>query len=52
MGKPPFDAKALPMAGYEEMRRITREVEPPKPSWRLSTVVIFKDRESTPMHAN
>jgi serine/threonine protein kinase/tetratricopeptide (TPR) repeat protein len=37
-GKPPFDAKTLASAGYEEMRRIIREVEPPKPSSRLSTV--------------
>ncbi|MBL9160932.1 MAG: serine/threonine protein kinase [Verrucomicrobiales bacterium] len=37
-GKPPFDAKSLLSAGYEEMRRIIREVEPPKPSSRLSTV--------------
>jgi len=37
-GKPPFDAKTLAAAGYEEMRRIIREVEPPRPSSRLSTV--------------
>jgi tetratricopeptide (TPR) repeat protein len=37
-GKPPFDAKTLASAGYEEMRRIIREVEPPKPSSRLSTM--------------
>ena len=34
-GKPPFDAKSLASAGYEEMRRIIREVEPLKPSTRL-----------------
>ncbi len=39
VGKPPFDAKSLASAGHEEMRRIIREVEPPKPSSRLSTVV-------------
>jgi tetratricopeptide (TPR) repeat protein len=38
-GKPPFDAKTLLSAGYEEMRRIIREVEPPKPSTRLNTLV-------------
>ncbi len=38
-GKPPFDAKSLLSAGYDEMRRIIREVEPPRPSSRLSTVV-------------
>src|SRR5665213_657601 len=37
-GKPPFDSKSLAAAGYEEMRRIIREVEPPRPSTRLSTV--------------
>ena len=37
VGKPPFDSKSLISAGYEEMRRIIREVEPVKPSSRLST---------------
>jgi eukaryotic-like serine/threonine-protein kinase len=37
-GKPPFDTKSLVSAGYEEMRRIIREVEPPKPSSRLGSV--------------
>ena len=37
-GTPPFDAKSLISAGYEEMRRIIREVEPPKPSSRVSTM--------------
>ena len=39
VGKPPFDAKSLVSAGYEEMRRIIREVEPVKPSSRLGTIV-------------
>jgi eukaryotic-like serine/threonine-protein kinase len=39
VGKPPFDGKSLASAGYEEMRRIIREVEPVKPSSRLSTIV-------------
>jgi serine/threonine protein kinase len=38
VGKPPFDAKSLVSAGHDEMRRIIREVEPPKPSSRLSTI--------------
>jgi eukaryotic-like serine/threonine-protein kinase len=38
-GKPPFDATFLLSAGYEEMRRIIREVEPPKPSAKLRTVI-------------
>jgi serine/threonine protein kinase len=37
-GKPPFDTRTLVSAGYDEMRRIIREVEPPKPSTRLHTV--------------
>ncbi|MFV2070100.1 MAG: serine/threonine protein kinase, partial [Pirellulales bacterium] len=37
-GKPPFDGKSLISAGYEEMRRIIREDEPPKPSSRVSTI--------------
>jgi eukaryotic-like serine/threonine-protein kinase len=37
-GKPPFDAHSLASAGYEEMRRIIREVEPVKPSSRISTM--------------
>ena len=35
-GKPPFDSKTLISAGYDEMRRIIREDEPPKPSTRLT----------------
>jgi|GEM_PF-1078382 len=38
-GRPPFDSETLASAGYDEMRRIIREVEPPRPSSRLSTVV-------------
>jgi serine/threonine protein kinase len=37
-GTTPFDAEALRRAGYDEMRRIIREDEPPKPSTRLSTL--------------
>ncbi len=37
-GKPPFDAKSLASAGHQEMCRIIREVEPPKPSSRLGTI--------------
>jgi eukaryotic-like serine/threonine-protein kinase len=35
-GKTPFDAKALLAAGLDEMRRTIREVEPVKPSTRLT----------------
>ncbi|MGI9244297.1 MAG: protein kinase domain-containing protein, partial [Verrucomicrobiales bacterium] len=37
-GKPPFDSKSLMSAGYDEMRRIIREEDPPKPSLRLGTI--------------
>ena len=37
-GTPPFDSDTLKEAGFDEMRRIIREDEPPKPSDRLSTL--------------
>jgi serine/threonine protein kinase len=37
-GTTPFDARGLVEAGYGEIRRIIREVEPPKPSTRVSTM--------------
>ncbi|MCH8924268.1 MAG: hypothetical protein IIA67_14105 [Planctomycetes bacterium] len=37
-GSTPFDSQALKDAGYDEMRRIIREDEPPKPSARISTL--------------
>ena len=43
-GRPPFDPKELLEKGYDEMRRIVRSVDPPKPSTRLSTL---KDDELT-----
>ncbi len=36
--KPPFDAKRLVEAGLEEVCRIIRDEEPPRPSTRLSTL--------------
>ena len=38
VGQPPFNVRSLASAGYEEIRRVIREVEPVKPSSRLSTV--------------
>src|SRR6185436_531845 len=35
-GRTPFDEKELMKAGFDEMRRIIREVEPMKPSTRLT----------------
>lgn len=37
-GQPPFDPKSLVRAGVEEIRRIIREVEPPRPSTRVLTL--------------
>jgi tetratricopeptide (TPR) repeat protein len=37
-GTTPFDPERLRTAGYDEMRRIIREEEPPKPSTRISTL--------------
>ncbi len=37
-GRTPFDADSLKNAGFDEMRRIIREDEPPRPSARLSTL--------------
>jgi eukaryotic-like serine/threonine-protein kinase len=38
-GKPPFDPQTLAQSGLDEIRRTIREVEPLKPSTRLSTMV-------------
>ncbi|HEV8061686.1 MAG TPA: serine/threonine-protein kinase [Gemmataceae bacterium] len=37
-GTTPFDKERFKEAGYDELRRIIREEEPPKPSTRISTV--------------
>jgi serine/threonine protein kinase/Tfp pilus assembly protein PilF len=37
-GTTPFDRKRLQQAAYDEIRRIIREEEPPRPSTRLSTL--------------
>jgi tetratricopeptide (TPR) repeat protein/tRNA A-37 threonylcarbamoyl transferase component Bud32 len=37
-GTTPFDSETLKQAGYDEMRRMIREDEPPRPSTRLSTM--------------
>jgi serine/threonine-protein kinase len=37
-GTTPFDSETLKKAGYDEIRRIIREDEPPRPSVRLSTM--------------
>ncbi len=37
-GRLPFDPKTLQQSGLDEIRRIIREVEPPRPSTNLSTL--------------
>src|SRR5262249_53952253 len=37
-GTTPFDKERFREAGYDEVRRILREEEPPKPSTRISTL--------------
>jgi len=49
----PFDAKELRSAAYDEIRRIIRETDPPKPSTRLSTLGdmlsdVAKHRQANP----
>jgi len=39
-GKMPFDTKKLLEAGLDEIRRVIREEEPPRPSTRLSTLEV------------
>ena len=43
-GAPPFDQKSLLSAGYDEMRRIIAEDEPPKPSTRLRSTTTGQAR--------
>ncbi len=53
-GLTPFDAKQLRQAGLDEIRRIIREDEPPRPSTRVSTLTaanltkIAKQRDAEP----
>jgi serine/threonine protein kinase len=52
-GTTPFEKERLHQAGYDEMRRIIREEEPPKPSTRISTLgqagsTVSAQRQSDP----
>jgi tetratricopeptide (TPR) repeat protein len=38
VGSLPFDLRSLRRAGFDEIRRIIREVDPPKPTTRLSSL--------------
>jgi WD40 repeat protein/serine/threonine protein kinase len=52
-GTTPFEGARLRQAGYDEIRRIIREEEPPKPSTRISTLgqaasTVSDNRQSDP----
>jgi WD40 repeat protein len=54
-GTTPFDSEALRRAAYDEVRRIIREEEPPKPSTRLSSLgasraTVSTNRRADPRH--
>jgi serine/threonine protein kinase len=49
-GQPPFDAGTLLNAGYDEMRRMIREVEPPRPSVRLTGLTLEQGQTLTTAH--
>ena len=46
-GAPPFDSKSLLSAGYDEMRRIIAEEEPPKPSTRLTETQATESKQGS-----
>ena len=47
-GTTPFDKERFKQAAYDEIRRIIREEEPPKPSTRLSRSRRTRCRRSRP----
>jgi WD40 repeat protein/serine/threonine protein kinase len=52
-GTPPLDEERLRRVGYDELRRLIREEEPPRPSTRISTlgpaaVTVSANRQSDP----
>ena len=47
-GAPPFDQKSLLSAGYDEMRRIIAEEEPPKPSTKATETQAMSGGKSSP----
>lgn len=55
-GSTPFEARNLLSMAYDEMRRVIREVEPPKPSTRLDTLAhqtlsnVAGHRQTDPRH--
>jgi serine/threonine protein kinase len=56
-GTTPFDQETLRKAALDEVRRIIREQEPPRPSTRLSTLgeastTVSANRQADPRHLN
>src|SRR6266853_7027195 len=56
-GTTPFDKERFKEAGYDELRRIIREEEPPRPSTRISTLgqaatTVSTQRQSDPKRLN
>jgi len=56
-GTTPFDKERLSQVGYDEIRRIIREEEPPKPSTRVNTLgqaatTVSTQRKSDPRRLN
>lgn len=55
-GSTPFTSETMKQAGFDEMRRIIREVDPPRPSARVSTLqletlsTISLQRKMEPQH--
>ena len=54
VGTTPFDRDRLDSAGFDELRRIIREEEPPRPSKRFSTLIgdsvtVADRRQTSPM---
>ncbi len=55
-GRPPYDPKSLAEAGLAEIRRIIREIDPPRPSARVSTLTsadratVARLRGAAPQH--
>ena len=55
-GSTPFESERLKAAAFDEMRRIIREEEPPRPSTRISTLAqqaistVSEKRNSDPRH--
>jgi WD40 repeat protein/serine/threonine protein kinase len=52
-GTPPLDQERMRQVGYDEMRRLIREEEPPRPSTRISTlgesaVTVSANRQTDP----